>query len=174
MTKASGIRQHEKYLQPSKFFPKFARSCVRGTGHPAAFGLAAGAVIIWAILGPIFHFNNNWQLVINTVSNIVTLLVVFLIQNSQNRDPEPIQLKLAELIRTSHSAHNAFLDIEELSDEELERIKNDLGRLAREAREELRNRNDREECCDVQFGGDRNAPPSKYLFGDKPVLSASI
>ena len=131
--------RREKRASQSASFPKFARNCVRLAGHPFAFGLAFTLVIVWAVTGPIFKFSDTWQLAINTGTTIVTFVMVFLIQNSQNRDSEAIQLKLAELIRATQSAHNAFLDIEELSKEELERIKVNLGQLAREAREDLRN-----------------------------------
>lgn len=115
-------------------FNRLARKASRLAGHPVAFGLAAGAIVIWAICGPIFGFSDTWQLVINTATTIITFLMVFLIQNTQNRDSEALQLKLDELIRASEAAHDALLDIEELTDEELDRMKIHYQRLAQRAR----------------------------------------
>jgi low affinity Fe/Cu permease len=115
-----------------------ARASARGTGHPIAFGLAFATVVLWLATGPIFRFSDTWQLVINTATTIVTFLMVFLIQNTQNRDSEALQLKLDELIRATHSAHNALLDIEELSQNELDQIKRRFEELARQARENIR------------------------------------
>jgi low affinity Fe/Cu permease len=103
-----------------------------------AFGLAAAVVLIWAFTGPVFRFSDTWQLVINTGTTIVTFLMVFLIQNTQNRDSEAMHLKLDELLRATQGAHNAVLDIEELSEEELNEIKRCYTALARQAVEELR------------------------------------
>ena len=119
-------------------FQKFARAAARATGRPLAFAIAALIVLVWAVTGPIFHFSDTWQLVINTGTTIVTFLMVFLIQNTQNRDSEAIQLKLDELIRSCGGAHNAVLDIEELSEEELDEIKRGYALLARKALEEVR------------------------------------
>ena len=117
-------------------FQKFARTVVRSSGHPMAFGLAFATVLIWALAGPFFYFGNTWLLVINTITNIVTFLMIFLIRNAQNRESEAVQLKLDELIRATKTAHNALLDIEELSEEDLDRIKTRYELLARTAREE--------------------------------------
>ena len=117
-------------------FHKFARTVVRMSGHPMAFGLAIALIVIWGLTGPWFHFGNTWLLVINTVANIVTFLMIFLIRNAQNRESEAVQLKLDELIRATKTAHNALLDIEELSEEDLDRIKARFERLARMARQE--------------------------------------
>ena len=103
-----------------------------------AFGVAAGTIIIWALLGPVFKFSDTWQLVINTATTIVTFLMVFLVQNTQNRDSEAMQLKLDEILRATQSAHNALLDIEELSEEELDQIKQEFEELAKKARTNLR------------------------------------
>ena len=116
-------------------FHKFARTVVRTSGHPMAFGLAIGIIVIWALTGPLFRFGNTWLLVINTVASIITFLMIFLIRNAQNRESEAVQLKLDELIRATKEAHNSLLDIEELSEEELDRIKARFERLARKARE---------------------------------------
>jgi len=117
-------------------FQKFARMVVRASGHPMAFALAIGTIVIWALTGPLFRFGNTWLLVINTVANIITFLMIFLIRNAQNRESEAVQLKLDELIRATKAAHNTLLDIEELSEEELDRIKARFEQLARKAREE--------------------------------------
>lgn len=116
-------------------FQAFARTIVRASGHPMAFALAIGTVVAWAAAGPWCRFGNTWLLVINTVTNIVTFLMIFLIRNAQNRESEAVQLKLDELIRATTAAHNSLLDIEELSEAELDRIKARFERLARRARE---------------------------------------
>lgn len=117
-------------------FQKFARAVVRTSGHPAAFGLAIGVIVVWLLTGPFFHFGNTWLLVIDTVANIITFLMIFLIRNAQNRESEAVQLKLDELIRATKEAHNSLLDIEELSEVDLDRIKTRFERLARKARSE--------------------------------------
>jgi low affinity Fe/Cu permease len=117
-------------------FQKFARMVVRTSGHPAAFVFAIGVILIWALTGPLFHFGNTWLLVINTAASIITFLMIFLIRSAQNRESEAVQLKLDELIRATKAAHNALLDIEELSVEELDRIKARFEQLAKKAREE--------------------------------------
>ena len=117
-------------------FQKFARTVVRTSGHPMAFAIAIGTIVIWALTGPWFRFGNTWLLVINTVATIITFLMIFLIRNAQNRESEAVQLKLDELIRATKEAQNALLDIEELSEEDLDRIKTRFERLARKARDE--------------------------------------
>jgi low affinity Fe/Cu permease len=102
------------------------------------FAAAFAVVIIWGLLGPAFHFSDSWQLVINTGTTIVTFLMVFLIQNTQNRDGEAVQIKLDQLIRTIEGAHNALLDLEELSERELAVIKRRYADLAERARSDLR------------------------------------
>jgi low affinity Fe/Cu permease len=117
-------------------FQKFARTVVRTSGHPVAFAIAIGVIVIWALTGPWFRFGNTWLLVINTVASIITFLMIFLVRNAQNREREAVQLKLDELIRSTKEARNTLLDIEELSEAELDRIKARFERLARKAREE--------------------------------------
>ena len=119
-------------------FRKFARSSARWTGRPSAFTLAVVFILVWIVTGPIFHFSDTWQLVINTATTIVTFLMVFLIQNTQNRDSEAVQLKLDELLRSTPGAHNALLEIEELSEEELDEIKCCYTKLAERALADLR------------------------------------
>ena len=118
-------------------FSQIARRMSRAMGQPHAFFVAILVIILWAALGPMFHFSDTWQLIINTGTTIVTFLMVFLIQNTQNRDSDAIQVKLDELIRTS-KAHNALLDLEELGQEDLDRIKKRYEDLAGKARKELK------------------------------------
>jgi low affinity Fe/Cu permease len=118
-------------------FSRLARATAHAAGHPAAFTVAALVIVGWALSGPLFHFSDTWQLVINTGTTIVTFLVVFLVQNTQNRDSAAIQLKLDELIRATQGAHNALLDLEELTDLELSRIRARYEALAGQARDEL-------------------------------------
>jgi low affinity Fe/Cu permease len=119
-------------------FSNFARRLAVWAGRPAAFIAAAGAVLAWILCGPLFGFSDTWQLVINTATTIVTFLMVFLIQNTQNRDTEAIQIKLDELIRATQGAHNALLNLEHLEDRELERYRRHYAELAKSARAKLR------------------------------------
>src|ERR1044072_3817910 len=96
------------------WFGRFAKQVAKGSGHPGTFAGAVALLIIWAISGPIFGFSDTWQLVINTGTTIVTFLMVFLIQNTQNRDSEAMHVKLDELIRALEGAHNALLNLEDL------------------------------------------------------------
>ena len=121
------------------WFTRFAKLTARTVGRPLAFIIALLVVIVWGVTGPLFGFSDTWQLVINTGTTIVTFLMVFLIQSTQNRDSEAIQVKLDELIRLSKGGHNALLDLEELEDAELDRIKRSYLEIAEEARERLRN-----------------------------------
>jgi len=121
-------------------FTHFAKWAARATGQPVTFMTAVGIIALWAATGPIFHFSDTWQLVINTSTTIVTFLMVFLIQNTQNRDSEVMQIKLDELIRAIENAHNALLDLEELSDEEIDLVRADYEKLAQKARTELQRR----------------------------------
>jgi low affinity Fe/Cu permease len=116
-------------------FARFASWTARAVGHPVAFSAAAAVVAVWALTGPIFGFSDTWQLVINTTTTIITNLIVFLIQNTQNRDSAAIHLKLDELLRSTQGAHNALLDLEELGAGDLERIRGNYQELARRARE---------------------------------------
>ena len=119
------------------FFNRFAKWTSRATGKPIAFAFAIGVVVVWASTGPIFGFSDSWQLVINTGTTIVTFLMVFLLQNTQYRDSESIQIKLDELIRATEGAHNILLELEELDVKDLDRIRNEYGKLAEKARKDL-------------------------------------
>jgi low affinity Fe/Cu permease len=124
-------------MQSREWYAQFAKAAARFCGRPRIFVLAVAVIAAWVITGPIFRFSDTWQLVINTATTIVTFLMVFLIQNTQNRDTEAIQLKLDELIRATHGAHNALLDLEELDEEQLEAFRTRYEALAREAKKEL-------------------------------------
>src|SRR5579859_5198881 len=104
-------------------FTRFARWSAQTMGRPTTFMLALVALVAWAITGPIYHFSDTWQLVINTVTNVVTFLMVFLIQNTQNRDSQALHVKLDELIRAMKGARNSLLDLEDLTDEELAHLR---------------------------------------------------
>lgn len=125
-------------MKSASWFASFAKATSRATGRPSAFLVAGAVVVVWAVTGPIFRFSDTWQLVINTGTTVVTFLMVFLIQNSQNRDSEALQVKLDELIRAIEGAHNALLDLEELEEDELDRIRAPYSKLAKNAREALR------------------------------------
>ena len=103
-----------------------------------AFASAVALILVWLVSGPVFGFSNTWQLVINTATTIVTFLMVFVIQNTQNRDGEAVQIKLDELIRAIEGAHNSLLDLEELSESELAKFREKYLDLARDARDEIR------------------------------------
>ena len=128
-------------MKPTKYsswFTVFAKATSRATGRPLAFALAGAVILVWIVTGPLFRFSDTWQLVINTGTTIVTFLMVFLIQNTQNRDSEALQVKLDEIIRSIDGAHNALLDLEELEDQELDLIRVNYLNLAKKARAELR------------------------------------
>ena len=109
-------------------FHQIAKGTATAVGSPTSFFIALAVIVVWAMSGPIFHFSDTWQLVINTGTTIVTFLMVFLIQNTQNRDSKAIQLKLDELIRSS-SARNRLMDLETLSDEDLQKFQKEFERL---------------------------------------------
>src|SRR5678815_2724110 len=124
-------------MRPRSRFTRFAHDTARISGHATTFVIAATIIVAWAVSGPIFGFSDTWQLVINTGTTIVTFLMVFLIQNTQNRDSEAVHVKLDELIRANEAAHNALLDLEDLDEEELDRIRADYEKLAETARATL-------------------------------------
>ena len=122
-------------LYKNSWYSRFAKSAAHFCGRPRVFTMAAAVIVVWLITGPLFHYSDTWQLVINTGTTIVTFLMVFLIQNSQNRDTEAIQLKLDELIRATRGAHNALLDLEELEERELDSFRGRYVALAKAARD---------------------------------------
>ncbi len=133
MARKTQRSDHAPSHQPnglSGWFAHFAQKTATWSGHPLAFLLAATIVIVWIVSGPVFGYSDTWQLVINTGTTIVTFLMVFLIQNTQNRDMMAVQLKLSELVLAMKGAENKFASIEDLSDEELEELHNDCRKRA--------------------------------------------
>ena len=124
-------------MRPTKstsWFTRLTKWTAYGAGRPATFIIAASVIALWAILGPYYRFSDTWQLVINTGTTIVTFLMVFLIQSTQNRDTEAIQVKLDELIRAVGHARNELLDLEELEEADLDELKRTFTDLAKKAR----------------------------------------
>jgi low affinity Fe/Cu permease len=131
-------------------FTRVSKWTCRSAGQPATFAAALLIILLWAISGPFFHYSDTWQLFINTGTTIVTFLMVFLIQNTQNRDGAAMQIKLDELIRALQGAHNELVNLEDLSDEELEKMKAHYTRLAERARAKLGTRFEDSEEVDDQ------------------------
>src|SRR5687768_653270 len=121
-------------------FSSIARRIALLSGRPTVFLLALGAVVVWGVTGPLFGFSDTWQLVINTGTTIITFLMVFLIQNTQNRDTEALQIKLDELIRAVRGARNEIIDLEEMDEEQLDHIRNEYLQLADHARRHIEER----------------------------------
>jgi low affinity Fe/Cu permease len=127
----------------SSVFTRFARWISAATGRPATFALAVLVILLWSLTGPLFGFSDTWQLVINTGTTIVTFLMVFLIQNTQNRDTEALQIKLDELIRAVKGARNEVLDLEEMDEEQLNEIRKEYLGLADHARRHIEEKKQR-------------------------------
>ena len=128
-------------MRPTKsgsWFTRFAKATSRAAGRPVAFIGAVGVILLWIITGPLFRFSDSWQLVVNTGTTIVTFLMVFLVQNTQYRDAEAVQVKLDELLRATKGAQNALMDLEELEDRELDQLRTQYVELAQRARADLR------------------------------------
>ncbi len=123
-------------MEKKSWFTTFAKKTAQASGRPIAFGLALGTILAWGISGPLFGFSDTWQLVINTGTTIVTFLMVFLIQNTQNRDTAAIQIKLDELIRVTQG-HNALMDLEELEETEIEEFRRKYQKMAAAARRQI-------------------------------------
>jgi len=155
-------------MNNKSLFSRLAEWASRAAGRPAAAMLAFATVIVWAATGPMFHFSDTWQLVINTGTTVITFLMVFLIQNSQNRDSAAVQIKLDELIRAVRRADNTLLDMEELDEATLEQFRNRYEALAKKARDG----GARAACEDPSFGmdddGDRDDPPRPDRQGADP------
>ncbi|MEO8003176.1 MAG: low affinity iron permease family protein [Arenimonas sp.] len=118
-------------------FTRMAKAAARFTGRAACFNLAVLLILIWLVTGPVFQYSDTWQLVINTTTTIITFLMVFLIQNTQNRDTQAIQIKLDELIRCMEGAHNVLLDLEELDEKTLDAFRDKYEALAAKARNQI-------------------------------------
>jgi len=119
------------------WYSHLAKRIAHFSGKPITFAMAVGVILVWIVTGPVFGFSDTWQLVINTGTTIITFLMVFLIQNTQNRDTQAIQVKLDELIRVTQGAHNALLDLEEIEEGELDAFRSKYQALAEAARKEL-------------------------------------
>ena len=120
------------------WFVHFAQCVSDVTGRPTTFMLAAMSIVVWGFTGPLFGYSHTWQLVINTATTIITFLMVFVIQNTQNRDTAARHIKIDELIRVTQKARNVLLDLEEVDDATLEQLRQDYGRLARKAKSRTR------------------------------------
>ncbi|HET8837034.1 MAG TPA: low affinity iron permease family protein [Gemmatimonadales bacterium] len=125
-------------MSTGNWFAGLAKATARAAGHASTFGIAVAVVLIWATTGPLFHFSDTWQLVINTGTTIVTFLMVFLIQNTQNRDSVAMQVKLDELLRALKGAETAMADLEDLTEAELDAFKAHYAQLAEAARKKMR------------------------------------
>ena len=134
-------------------FSRFAKATARAAGQPTTFGLALLIIVAWAVTGPIFGFSDTWQLIINTGTTIVTFLMVFLIQSTQNRDSVAMQVKLDELLRAAKGAETAMADLEDLTEEELEAFQAHYRKLAEAARSKMR------ASEGLPFAKTRTAPP---------------
>jgi low affinity Fe/Cu permease len=162
-------------MRPTKstsFFTRFAKWTAHAAGRPVTFALAAGIIVVWGVSGPLFKFSDTWQLVINTGTTIITFLMVFLIQSTQNRDTEALQVKLDELIRVTEGAHLVLLDLEELEDKQLDHICANYQKLASKARASLKrgevdtgtpdlNPDEEEEAARALGGGKKSGGKSK-------------
>jgi len=132
-------------------FVKVSQKIAELTGHPFTFIGAAAVIIVWALCGPIFGFSDTWQLIINTSTTIITFLMVFLIQSTQNRDTEALHLKLDELIRATKGAHLVLMDIEKLDEDDFQAFRRTYDKMAEEARENLENGTLEMDCPEIQL-----------------------
>lgn len=121
-------------ISKTSWFARFAQHVSHVTGRPTAFVSAIAVIMVWAVSGPLFDYSNTWQLVINSCTTIITFLMVFVIQNTQNRDTAALHIKIDELIRVTGRARNILIDLEELDDRDLEHLRKDFERLAEEGR----------------------------------------
>lgn len=148
------------------WFTRAAKWASRAAGRPSTFIGAVLIILLWAITGPLFGFSDTWQLVINTSTTIITFLMVFLIQNTQNRDTDALQIKLDELLRAVGAARNTMIDLEELDDEELQAIREDYLKIARKAKAKLKRGKDNSVVIEVEEE-DGNSKQVKKKSGDK-------
>jgi len=154
-----------------QFFRRLAQATAQAVGTPWTFLSALLIVLVWALSGPAFHFSDTWQLVINTGTTIVTFLMVFLIQNTQNRDARVMHLKLDELIRATHSARNRLVDMEAMSDEELAALQREFKELHRRAGEALDERRQHDRRISPAGGVPRT--PQGAASSEIPVSSVA-
>lgn len=152
----------------ASWFSRFAQRTSQLTGTPLAFGLAVATILIWLISGPLFGFSDTWQLIINTGTTIITFLMVFLIQSTQNRDSEALQLKLDELIRAMAGAHNSLLNLEELESDELDKIREQYSRLAEEARQQMDANDSENTSLDQSTTADQHSTNDPTTTGERP------
>jgi low affinity Fe/Cu permease len=125
----------EEEKKHGSWFSRMAHWTSQYAGHPVAFLLAFSSLVVWGVLGPLYHYSDTWQLVANTATSLITFLMVFIIQNSQNRDTKAIHLKLDELIRAVNAAHNEMIDIEKLPEKELEQLASRYERIRGEVQQ---------------------------------------
>lgn len=154
------VKAHEQVRKSgglNLWFSRFASSTAAIVGHPYMFLFAVLVLVLWAVSGPLFHFSDTWQLIINTGTTIVTFLVVFLIQNTQNRDAKALHLKLDELIRSHHPANDDLIDIQKLSDEELDQLEERYEKIRKACQAR---RAGKHSADTAQNDADRHAPPS--------------
>jgi len=151
-TLADGEKVSRQTPRKTGSFTRFASLTASASAHPYSFGAACAVVFMWGVLGPAFGYSDTWQLVINTGTTIVTFLMVFLIQNTQNRDTMALQLKLDEIIRALEGAHNVLLDLEELTEDDLKAIKQRYLEIARRARVDLEDGKPDTAPCEVPLG----------------------
>ena len=130
------------------WYSSFTKLFSRWSGKPITFLASIGLILMWIITGPLFNFSDTWQLVINTTTTIITFIMVFVIQNTQNRDTEAIQVKLDELIRVTQGAHNTLLDLEDLDDEQIDQFKKNYESLAKSAR--IKSKEDNKKNVDLE------------------------
>lgn len=149
------------------WFTRFANASARAAGRPVVFLLAVLIIVVWSVSGPLFGFSDTWQLVINTGTTIITFLMVFLIQNTQNRDSEAMHVKLDEVIRALNGAHNALLDLEELDDKVLDAVRSRYRKLAEKARADIEAGGIDVGCEDV----DADDAPAQRAAANEPRLS---
>lgn len=163
---------HHRKKKPSWLslqFSRFAQATASYTGHPIAFLLAVLVVIVWIVTGPVFDYSDTWQLVINTGTTIITFLMVFLIQNTQNRDILTVQLKLSELVLAMKGAENRFAAIEDLTDEELEELHKNCRARAEETLEHIARRKEQNETSEEKTGHNTAAARTKSASKRSPA-----
>ncbi|MCJ1886975.1 low affinity iron permease family protein [Pseudomonas sp. LA21] len=145
-------------------FSRFAQTLAQWSGRPLTFALACFLLVAWACSGPLFHFNDTWQLVINTSTTIITFLMVFLIQSTQNRDTDALHIKIDELIRTTRAAHDALIGLDEMDSEQLQKLRETYQEMGEEARDggSPQRVADREEMEDEPSPAGRDREPSGH------------